>query len=173
MAIEKDRTLAALKGAIQMEIEGRAYYLQASEECSNEAGKKLLRQLASEEDIHLQKCEKIYEAIQGGKTWPNLRDAPGKVSVPGTLFREAADNLSAPESEFDSVRIAIEMENKTYDFYQKQARAATSRAERRFYEALTAEENKHKLVLLDYDEYLKDPASWFVNREHPSLDGGY
>ncbi|GAH21770.1 unnamed protein product, partial [marine sediment metagenome] len=28
------------------------------------------------------------------------------------------------------------------------------------------------LVLLDYYEYLKDPAGWFVRKEHPSLDGG-
>ena len=33
-------------------------------------------------------------------------------------------------------------------------------------------EKEHQLVLLDYYEYLKDPAGWFVKKEHPSLDGG-
>jgi hypothetical protein len=27
-------------------------------------------------------------------------------------------------------------------------------------------------VLVDYQEYLSDPATWFTNKEHPSLDGG-
>ncbi|GAI26187.1 unnamed protein product, partial [marine sediment metagenome] len=41
-----------------------------------------------------------------------------------------------------------------------------------FYETLAAEEREHHLILLDYYEYLKDPAGWFVKKEHPSLDGG-
>ena len=39
------------------------------------------------------------------------------------------------------------------------------------YETIVAEEREHKLVLLDYWEFLKNPADWFVKTEHPSLDG--
>ena len=63
------------------------------------------------------------------------------------------------------------MENKTYDFYQDQLRGAAYDAERDFYQALSAQEKEHHLVLLDYYEYLKDPAGWFVGKEHHSLDG--
>ena len=55
-------------------------------------------------------------------------------------------------------------------FYQEGN--ATYGAERDFYETLAAEEREHYLILLDYYEYLKDPAGWFVKGEHPSLDGG-
>ena len=44
--------------------------------------------------------------------------------------------------------------------------------ERVFYQALSAQEKEHHLILLDYYEYLKDPAAWFVEKEHHSLDGG-
>jgi hypothetical protein len=37
---------------------------------------------------------------------------------------------------------------------------------------LAAQEGEHHLILLDYYEFLKDPAAWFVQKEHPSLDGG-
>jgi len=57
-------------------------------------------------------------------------------------------------------------------FYQSQGKDATYDAERDFYETLAAEEREHHQVLLDYYEYLKDPAAWFVSKEHPSLDGG-
>jgi len=30
----------------------------------------------------------------------------------------------------------------------------------------------HELALIDYYDYLSDPAGWFVKKEHPSLDGG-
>ena len=54
MAKEQDKTLGALQTAIQMEIDGKEFYLKASRASNNELGKKLLRSLASEEDIHRQ-----------------------------------------------------------------------------------------------------------------------
>jgi len=41
-----------------------------------------------------------------------------------------------------------------------------------FYEKIAGEERGHKLVLLDYYEYMKDPGGWYVKAEHTSLDGG-
>jgi len=35
-------------------------------------------------------------------------------------------------------------------------------AERDFYETIAGEERGHKLILLDYYEYLHDTAAWFV-----------
>ncbi|MCK5576747.1 MAG: hypothetical protein KAI14_00375, partial [Dehalococcoidales bacterium] len=55
MANKSGRIIQALKIAIQMEIDGKAYYLKASQESSNELGKKLLESLATEEDTHRQK----------------------------------------------------------------------------------------------------------------------
>ena len=55
MVTEQDKTPEALQIAIQMEIDGKEYYLRASQESSNELGKKLLQSLAAEEDIHRQK----------------------------------------------------------------------------------------------------------------------
>ncbi len=59
MVTEQDKTLKALQIAIQMEIDGKEYYLKAGQESSNELGKKLLESLASEEDTHRQKFEEI------------------------------------------------------------------------------------------------------------------
>jgi rubrerythrin len=52
MVTEQNKTLEALQIAIQMEIDGKEYYLKASQESSNELGKKLLQALAAEEDTH-------------------------------------------------------------------------------------------------------------------------
>ncbi len=68
MVTEQDKTLDALQIAIQMEIDGKQYYLKASQESSNELGKKLLQSLAAEEDIHRQKFEQVYDAIRSKKT---------------------------------------------------------------------------------------------------------
>ena len=176
MVNEQDKTAAALQIAIQMETDGREYYLKASQESSNELGKALLKSLADEEAIHRQKFEEIYEAIRSQKAWPKTDFQPDGGRRLRTLFIQTGESLGfaikAPATELDAVQTAMDLENKTYDFYNTQGKKATYGIEREFYEALAMQEKEHHLILLDYYEYLKDPAAWFVSKEHPSLDGG-
>ena len=176
METEQAKTLEALKIAVQMEIDGKEYYLEASQKSSNELGKKLLASLAAEEDIHRQKFEEIYDALRNKRAWPVTDFQPDGGKRLRTVFakvtEEIGSNVKAPATELDAIQTAMNMENKTYDFYQSQGKDATYDAERDFYETLAAEEREHHQVLLDYYEYLKDPAAWFVSKEHPSLDGG-
>jgi len=176
MITEQDKTLKALKIAIQMEIDGKEYYLKASRESSSELGKKLLRSLAAEEDIHRQKFKEIYSAIRSKKAWPVTDFQPDGGKRLRTIFARATvemgSNIKSLATELDAIQIAIDMENKSYNFYKSQGGNATYEVERTFYETLATEEREHRLILLDHYEYLKDPAGWFTAKEHPSLDGG-
>jgi len=176
MKTEQDKTLQALQIAIQMEIDGKEYYLKASQESSNELGKKLLQSLAAEEDLHRQKFEEIYDAIEKKKAWPKTDFQPDGGKRLRTIFARTTEemdpHIETHATELDAIQTAMDMENKTFDFYKSQEQRATYDAERDFYQTLAAEETEHHLVLLDYYEYLKDPAGWFVKTEHPSLDGG-
>ncbi len=176
MVTEQDKILAALQIAIQMEVDGKEYYLKASQESSSELGKKLLASLAAEEDIHRQKFEEIYDAIRNKKTWPKTDFQPDGGKRLRTIFARATEemgsNIKTLATELDVIQTAMDMENRGYDFYRSQGGNATHTAERDFYETLAAEEREHHLILLDYYEYLKDPAGWFVTKEHPSLNGG-
>jgi len=176
MATEQNKTLRALQIAIRMETDGKEYYLKASQESSNELGKKLLESLASEEDTHRQKFEEIYSAIRSKKAWPETDFQPDGGKRLRTIFaratKEMGSSIKSLATELDAIQTAMDLENKTYDFYKSQGGNATYDTERGFYETLAAEEREHHLILLDYYEYLKDPAGWFVRKEHPSLDGG-
>jgi rubrerythrin len=176
MTEEQNKTLTGLNTAIQMEIDGKEFYLKASEESSNSLGQKLLNSLASEEDVHRQKFEEIYNIISSRQEWPNVDFQPDWGRRLRTIFARAIDSLGtdakAPTTELDVVQTAIGMELKSYDLYKEQAVKATYFAEKDFYETVAAEEQEHHLVLLDYYEFLKDPAAWYTNKEHPSLDGG-
>lgn len=176
MPTEQDKTLAALQIAIQMEIDGKEYYQKASQESGNELGRKLLWRLANEEDIHRLKFEQIYKTIRDKQAWPTTDFQPDGGQGLRTIFAQATATSSpgkkALATELDAVQTAMAMENKTYDYYTRQEEIATHDAERDFYRAVAAEEKEHHLILLDYYEYLKDPAGWFVRKEHPSLDGG-
>jgi len=176
MATEQDKTLGALKIAIQMEIDGKQFYLKASQASNNELGKKLLQSLAAEEDCHRQTFEEIYNAIRNKKAWPRTDFQPDGGRGLRTIFAKALEkmksNIKAIPTELEAVQTAIAMESQTYDFYKSRSKIATYDTERDLYESLATQESEHHRILLDYFEFLKDPASWFVQKEHPSLDGG-
>ncbi len=175
MVTEHNQTLKALQFAIQMEIDGKEYYLKTSQKSRDELGRKLLSTMAAAENIHRQRFEAIYDAIRAKKVWPVTKLQPANKGLK-TIFAEALSGMKSgtkgTATELEAVKVAIGMETKSYDYYKSQGKKADYGVERGFYEALAAEEQEHHLVLLDYYEYLSDPAAWFVKREHPSLDGG-
>ena len=176
MTTEQAKTLAALKIALRMEIDGKDCYLEASRQSGNEVGRKLLRSLADEEDNHRQNFEKIYEAIRRKKAWPKMAIEAGRGSQLRSGFVGSCQvvgvGAKGGAADFAAINTAVEKEKQSYDFYHRQSQQAVYDAEREFFQALAAEERQHELILLDYYEYLADPAGWFVKSEHHSLDGG-
>jgi rubrerythrin len=172
MENEQSKTLEAVKIAIQMEIEGKTFYQKASEASKNELGNKLFHQLALEEDLHRKRFEDIYKKIQAKNAWPEVDLSADHGKELKGLFTVATDKIKASASELEAVQTAMDMENKTRDFYREQAKTATVKAEKSYYETLVVIEGTHHAVLYDYFEYLKDPAGWFTMKERHSLDGG-
>ena len=174
MVADINRTLEALQFAIQMEIDGKEYYLKISQKSRDDVGKRLLAVLAAAEDVHRQKFEAIFEAIRVKQVWPATKLPPPGKGIK-TIFAEALGQIKSGSNgtatEIGAVDKAIEMETRSYDYYMSQSKRAVSGAEMEFYKAVAAEEQVHHLVLLDYKEYLTNPAAWFVKSEHPSLDG--
>ena len=174
MATEQEKTLEALQMAVKMEIDGKEYYLKISQTSSSKMGEKLLLSMSKAEDAHRQKFIEIYEAMRDKKAWPKTELKPSAKSLK-TIFATATRrtaNANPLKDELDAVQIAMKMENKTLDFYTKQAAKAAGDTEKSFYKTIAAEEREHHMVLQSYYEFLKDPAGWFVKTEHPSLDGG-
>lgn len=173
---EQARTLEALQFAIQMEIDGKEYYQRASQESANKLGKDLFQWLAAEEDKHQQRFEEIYRAVASEKAWSEIDIRFEMSESVGSLFSKArqtaAPDIKEVTADLNAISEAMDMENKTHSFYKLQGEKAVHDAEKKFYESLAAEERGHYLALVDYREYLIDPAGWFRTMEHHSLDGG-
>jgi rubrerythrin len=176
MTGEQDTTLSALKTSIQMEIDGKEYYLKASQSSRNDLGKKLLKRLAAEEDGHRLIFEKIYKEIGAKKKWPEKAYRGDRGQGLRTIFARAMEamdkEVKAIDTELEAIQTSMAMENKTYDFYKRRSGKAAYPAEKHFYEEVAGQEEEHHRVLLDYFEFLKNPAAWFVQKEHHSFDGG-
>jgi len=163
----------ALRTAIQMETSSGDFYLKASENCGNEPGKKLFLSLAREENAHKRDFKKIYDAIRQKHTWPETEVAGKKQSPNRYLSGLTAETCSAikpEEAEIEAVKMAIKMENESYDYYLKQLTDSIHPAAKEFYTAVAAAENSHRLALVEYLEFLENPTGYFVSKEHPTLD---
>ncbi len=176
MTGEQDTTLGALQASIQMEIDGKEFYLKSAKASQNSLGRELLERLAAEEDGHRQIFEKIYKNIGTKKRWPEKAfsgdGGRGLRTVFATAIEDMDKNFKAIDTELEAIQTGMAMENKTYDFYKARSSRATYAAEKQFYEELAMQEEEHYRVLLDYFEFLKNPAGWFVVKEHHSFDGG-
>ncbi len=171
MSNEQDLTLQALNQAIQMEIDGKEFYADMSKGSRDEAGKKLFAALSLEEDRHRQKFIAIYQTIQTRQGWPAM-PVDSQAHTLSTIFKEATGKSSYTVSELEAVKKAMEMENKTRDFYLERSDKATYQNEKAYYQALAGEERVHHSLLQDYYEYMQNPAQYFTIKEKHSLDGG-
>ena len=172
MELDYEKTINALQTAIQMEVDGKEYYVSAAKASPNEIGKRLFSSLAAEEDIHMRKFEEIYEVIRTNQNWPVTDFQPDGGKKIRTIFALAdRADFKPEEREFTAIQKAIDMENKSFDFYQQRIKESSSSNEQELFTLIAAEEREHKLILLDYYEYVKNPADWFTMHEHQSLDG--
>jgi rubrerythrin len=169
------RTIKILQLAVGMEEDGKKFYQKASRKSSNKLAKELFRQLAKEEDIHRKKFEEIYKALKRGQNWPDVELQSGKIANIKSLFAEATKALGSrfdvAESEFEAIKIAMDMEVRSYNLYHSRSAESILPVEKQFYETLAGEERRHHLALLDSYEYLSDPTGWFTKKEHWSLNG--
>ncbi len=164
----------ALKYALRMELDGKKFYTLAARRSTGKVGRELYSWLAEQETAHYKRFEEIYAAVSTQKGWPSTRIKPPKPVKLGTLFSRLIKESSATISDradIASAEKAMEMELKSRDYYKDRAGKASSADEKMFFSEISAEEQGHYLALVDYKEYISDPAGWFTRSEHHLLDG--
>ena len=172
-----DKSTQALETALQMEAEGKKFYLDAAARGGTPVLTKFFKRLAEDEDQHAQKAREIYDAIKADKGWPHKETVFKHAATLKSVLDEAFEDMDAApvkpaESELDAFKGAMALEDKSYTFYKSRLEEAESFHEKSFYKALTAEERMHYLALLDSYEYLANPQGWFTRKERWGLDGG-
>jgi rubrerythrin len=176
MTTDQTATLGGLETALQMEIDGKEFYLKAAKSSKNKLGRELLKKLAAEEDIHRGVFKNIYNNIKAKNNWPDVTFSGDKGQALKTVFAEAIESMKKDykpiQAELDAVTEAMSMENKTLDFYNARKIVGAYEAEKQLYGALAMQEYEHHRVLQDYYEFLKDPAQYYTKMERSSVDGG-
>lgn len=127
--------------AIAKEEAAELFYLHWSERCDSEEIKRLLKQLATEERVHIEKLSRVS---------PETLIAEGIAPAEFGLVRDLPEDPAEQDmTVLDVLSIAIKREEKAINLYDRMRGASTS--EEKLFAALVEEERRHKHLLeLEY-----------------------
>jgi rubrerythrin len=174
MATVREYMLQALKEAIQMEVDGRQFYLAAAKKAKNDGVRQILDYLAESEIYHIEKFKEIYQSLQKEDNWTETlaEFKPPKIEPYACVMAlTQAGQGAGGKDDLEALKTGINMEQCSIDYYTKLAKETNIPLARRFFMSLAHEERGHYMMLLDMHNYLSDPADWFYVHQMSHVDG--
>jgi rubrerythrin len=162
-----------LEQAIQMERDGKEFYLRAAADTTNPAVKMIFDDLARQEDFHIQKIGEVFASIEKTGTLSQWVTCVIGESKLGPLFGdEASIQAKVSASDLEALSFGLQIEEKSTKYYDDMASQSQDKKEKRFYLTLSQEERGHYLRLMDAIEMLSDPEGWNYMKGRAMADGG-
>ena len=171
-----DKVLKYLLVALEIEEKGRNFYEKAFNNSKNPLGRKIFKMLMDDELAHKKRIRIIYQALSKDNKWSDeWKEIKLNRSASEKIFRELkkkqAKNLKVDSGDMAGLEVGIGLELASITFYQERLTEALEEAEKEFLAQLVQEEKNHHNLLSDMKLYLKDPSSWFIEKERHGLDG--
>jgi rubrerythrin len=160
--VEKSGIQKALEEAIRFEVDGREFFLQAAEKAESYFTKSIFKVLAEEELSHIQRVKEVHRRCLSSEKDVFLPPGSHKNHLENIFEqakRETDPRVLMKTGEMEAVRLALQLEIKGHDFYDRLAREATSESEKAFYSQLAQEESVHFSVLRQMEEALLNATS--------------
>jgi len=171
-----DINMNVLSAAIKFEEDGRNLYLECIKKTEHPWGKSLFQSLADDELKHIERLKETFETLTVSE---KFTEGPLPLTAEKqwkNIFEKAKSKIDtvvkASTSDIDALKLGIDFEERGMKYYKKLSEKSMNLLEKKFYQILAHEENKHFLILKDSHELLTDPSSWFERTEKIGLDGG-
>lgn len=161
----------AIKIAIKTETDAIAFYKEAAEKTRHPFGKKMFLSIMEDEKRHLEDFKCILQGLD-----LKVRDFVSPMKKIKTVFEENRNDLleriTATTDEMEALKIAMQMEKDSIDFYEKVSKEVQTQKEKALFERLAKEEQEHYNIFSNTYFFLSDSGSWFMWEEHSIVDGG-
>lgn len=163
----EDKKIDIIKGAILLEIRGKALYESVVQTTKNEAVKKLFEFLAGEEEHHIKLLNKQYSLVSGGGAFDLSAEKPqDSTAAERVMTKEIASQISGAGYEAAVIAAALDFEKKAVNYYSEQAAAAEGEEEKKLYTWFTDWEKGHMKMLAELDNEIKEQV-WYDNSFWP------
>lgn len=152
-----------LEEAIRFEVDGREFFLKAAEKAKTYLAKVIFQTIAEEELDHIRRVKQIYESDVASEK-RGIPPVTSKKDDLQNVFQEAKEQMGQSvvmnADEMEAIRLAIQLEFKGHEFYNRLAQEAASDFEKTFYQHLAQEESVHFSVLRQMEEAVTNPTSF-------------
>lgn len=161
----------AIKEAIRLEINGRKFFMHASEITEHEKGKKMFRFLAEEEVKHMEVFGKLFSQILDSEDWKHyIRSEEFRGESPLVEKLKASMKNEESKGEIEALRIGMELEQGAIDFFSKALVGSDDSTAKKIFREIGEEEKFHfDLLQSQYDSVTKS-GFWLGSAEF-RMDG--
>jgi len=166
--------LKALKDAVQMEEEGRQFYLEAAKKVKSPGVREIMEYLAESEKYHIEKFHEIYRSLEKDPGWNETIATfkpPQHEPYVCVLAMTKDEQGTGGADDLQALKTGIKMEECSIDYYTRLARETQNPLARRFFMSVAHEERGHYLTLMDMHNYLTLPEDWFYVTQKSHVDG--
>lgn len=155
----RDEHAAILRSAIELEVEGREFFLRAAERMRHAQAREMFRSLAKQEERHISVLEEQLRRVQKGEGWvspSSVKEAGDMADGIGTQVFEGKDleklGFGPGASELDVVKLGMDIEKRSIDYYRRAGLEVKTAKAREVFNWLVGEEAGHLTILkAEYD----------------------
>ncbi len=155
--------------AMEIEREGRKFYLDAAERTENDKGKVMWRSLARQEALHIEYLINARRALVEKGQWATFGIEGVRFLSKQEIrrvFPESVEGEVEPDAdELTALQTGIEMEIKSRDLYENLAKETREPQGKDMYEKLAQWEETHRQILQAGYDYLKKTGFWLDVQE--------
>ena len=156
------------KFAMQMELDGRHYYLDLAKKTENAGIKSVLTMMAESEAKHY---NVILEMQKNDKTeYSKDAEALTKIKNIFTKMKEGKE-IDLDVSQVEFYKKALEIEANSEKFYLERADEEKDPHRKEIFLTLAKEEKGHCILLENIVNLVSQPDSWIENSEWYDVDG--
>lgn len=148
--------------AIQMEIDGRNYYLEQAEKNKGTGLEKIFKLLAEDEEKHEWLVKNYASAVGYELSEENA------ITEFNNIFKTAEDfktELKAVPDQIDAYRKALKMEKDSIELYNNMKKEAETDKDKALFDYLIRQEEYHYKIFDNIIEHLREAEDWVEDAE--------
>ena len=152
--------------ALQMEKDGETFYRDITKKTGNKGLQTILTMLADEEVKHYQAIESMKQN-KYQMTETNVLDDARNIFI---KMKDQDETFEPDQEQTEFYARAQEIEKKSQQFYQEKARQTDKDDQKKLFERLAKEEEKHYFLLDNIIAFVSRPKQWLENAEWHHLE---
>jgi len=164
----------AVKTALENEKKGREMYVEFAARAKNAVTKKTFEFLSDEELRHVDKISEIAEGLDSENAdVPDLQAATIEKmkEIFGVSVKEFNKKAKIDSSDVEAHELAMDFEEKSYEFYKELSEKASDKKIKKFFDALMKEEENHYEFIEKACNFIKNPEEFYSEEEGWLLEG--